>query len=258
MARFEVEHDALMDALSDLGHAPEVKGIWGAGEGDGPSVWLECTRCGERRRRFVPERWQAMSRQRTCHPVRQDAPGASGTIDGPTLEEMSVFFGRDTRDHQLMPRGGPDPSDHWGRRYARVRDGLIDRYLADAHQPEVWRFQVNSGEAGWVWWSLVRCTRCDHRNRIHRFPLAWTRYRGARCIPLTAGQLEDLVADKRHREARTGWLTIGTLLAGLGITVAGGFLTDNFVHPMLGVVGIAAGIGGVYFLAKAVRGWNRP
>jgi hypothetical protein len=77
-------------------------------------------------------------------------------------------------------------------------------------------------------------------------------------VPLTAAQLEDVVADKRHREARTGWLTIGTILAFLGVTVAGGFLAGDFVSPMLGVVGIAAGIGGVYFLAKAVRGWNRP
>jgi hypothetical protein len=261
MARFEAEHAALMDALTDLGHVPEVKGTWRAGEGGGPRAWLECTRCGERRRRFVPERWQLMSRQRTCRAVREGAPmvpEASGTLDGPTLEEMSVFFGRNTRDHQLMPAGGPDPSAQWGRRYERVRDEIIDRYIADAHQPEVWRFQVNSGEGGWVWWSLVRCARCDHRSRIHRFPLAWVRYRGTRCVPLTAGQLEDLVADKRHREARTGWLTIGTILALLGITVAGGFLTDDFVHPMLGVTGLAAGIGGVYFLLKAIRQWNRP
>lgn len=257
MARFEAEQAGLLVALTDLGHAPEVKGIWQTGEGGGARVWLECARCGERRRRFVPERWQLMSRQRACRALREDAPMEPGA-NGSTVEEMGVFFGRNTREHQLRPSGGPDPSAHWGRRYARVRDGLLDRYTSDLHQPEVWRLQVNSGEGGWVWWSLARCTRCDHRTRIHRFPLAWTRYRGGRCVPLTAGQLEDLVADKRHREARTGWLTIGTILALLGLSVAGGFITDDFVHPMLGVVGIAAGIGGVYFLAKAIRHWSRP
>jgi hypothetical protein len=74
---------------------------------------------------------------------------------------------------------------------------------------------------------------------------------------MTAAQLEELAADKRHRDARTGSLTIGSLLAGFGLTVAGGFLTDDFTHPMLALTGIAAGVGGVYILTKAIRNWNR-
>ena len=175
----------------------------------------------------------------------------SGSNDTP------VFFGRGSSSHQMMPPGGPDPSAHWGRRYERIRDEVIDRFLAAAHDPQVWRFEVSSGE-GSAWWSVVRCARCDYRTRIHRFPVSWARFRGSRCLPMTDGQLRDVVANKEHRATRTSRLTGGSIFALFSVAVVGMLVTEDYTHPMLRVLAVAAGAAAVYLFAKAIRNWHRP
>jgi hypothetical protein len=136
-------------------------------------------------------------------PARSDVPALT---DDAVSSDSPVFFARNTHSHEMMPAGGPDPSAHWGRRYERTRDDLVDRFLGDGHQPQVWRFRASSGEGGSVWVSMTRCARCDYRTRIHRFPSPWVRYRGEACVPKTDEELGDLAAGKAHREARSGWL----------------------------------------------------
>ena len=43
--------------------------------------------------------------------------------------DSPIFLARNTRSHQAMPPGGPDPSAHWGRRYERTRDDLLERFV---------------------------------------------------------------------------------------------------------------------------------
>lgn len=168
-----------------------------------------------------------------------------------------VFFARNSHHHEMMPAGGPDPSAHWGRRYEQTRDDLLDSYISDGHQPQVWRFKVVTGE-GSAWWSMARCARCDYRTRIHRFPLPWARYQGDACVPMTDEELGDLVARKAHREARSGWLFGGFISAVIAIGVLMMVLSGDHTRPMLRVLGVVAGVASVYWFAKAIRRWNEP
>ncbi len=185
------------------------------------------------------------------------AEGSAMTKE-PASGDPTVFFGRNTQHAEMMPAGGPDPSAHWGRRYEQARDGLLDRFISDAHQPQVWRFKVVTGEGGSAWWSMARCARCDYRTRIHRFPLPWARYRGDGCVPMTDDELGDLAARKAHREARSGWLTGAVISGGFAVAVVAKVLTDDYTHPMLAVLGVAAGVAAVYWFTRAIRRWNRP
>jgi hypothetical protein len=68
MDRMRRRQSDLLRALSESGHAPDVKGIFGfGGESSGSTqVWIECNRCRRKRRRWVPERWQPLSAETPC------------------------------------------------------------------------------------------------------------------------------------------------------------------------------------------------
>ncbi len=194
-------------------------------------------------------------------PSAVDEPSRAGgpaLAEDPLPDDTPVFFARNTYSHQMMPAGGPDPSAHWGRRYEHVRDDLLNRFIGDGHQPQVWRFRANSGEGGSFWVSMARCARCDYRTRIHRFPLAWVRYRGDACVPMTDEELGDLVARKEHREARSGWLLGAVLSAVFAVAVLMMVLSGDYTHPMLRVLGVVAGVASVYWFAKVIRRWTGP
>ena len=192
----------------------------------------------------------------------QSAADEPSRAERPALTEYStsgdppVFFARYSEHHEMMATGGPDPSAHWGRRYEQARDGLFDRFISDGHQPQVWRFKVVTGE-GSAWWSMARCARCDYRTRIHRFPLPWARYRGDACVPMSDEQLRDLATQQTHREARSRWLTGSGLSAAFAAAVVGNVLTDDYTHPMLVVLGVAAAVAAVFWFAKSIRSRNR-
>jgi hypothetical protein len=186
-------------------------------------------------------------------PARTRGPALT---EGATAGDETVFFARHTHSHEMMPAGGPDPSAHWGRRYEQTRDDLLDRFIGDGHQPQVWRFRANSGEGGSIWVSMARCARCDYRTRIHRFPLPWARYRGDPCVPMTDAQLGGLATQKAHREARSGWLLGAVLSAVMAVAVLMMVLSGDYTHPMLRVLGVVAAVAAVYWFTKAIRRWD--
>jgi hypothetical protein len=188
-------------------------------------------------------------------PTRTEGPALT---EDSTVGDMPAFFARHTHSHEMMPAGGLDPSAHWGHRYEQTRDDLLNRFIGDGHQPQVWRFRASGGEGGSFWVSMARCARCDYRTRIHRFPLPWARYRGGECVPMTDEELRDLAVRKAHREARSGWLVGAVFSALFAIAVLMMVLSDEYTHPMLRVLGVVAGIAAVYWFAKATRLWNRP
>ena len=62
--------------------------------------------------------------------------------------------------------------------------------------------------------ALVRCGRCDHRTRIHRFPRSWARYKGGACVPVSLEEFETTLEQQTTRERRLMfWIFSG--LAGL-------------------------------------------
>lgn len=174
-------------------------------------------------------------------------------VDDSESGDPPVFFPRNTSDHEMIPAGGPDPNTHWGRRYEPTRDHLLDGFVGDGHQPQIWRYMAHGIEGGSLRVSIVRCSRCDYRTQIHRFPVPWARYRGTACVPMTDEALRERAAHKSHREARSGWIIGAVISAGLALAVAGNVITDDNTHPMLRVLGVAAGVACLYNIGKVIR-----
>jgi ABC-type Fe3+-siderophore transport system permease subunit len=53
-------------------------------------------------------------------------------------------------------------------------------------------------------------------------------------------------------------LTGAVISAVFAVAVVGKALTDDYTHPMLLVLGVAAAVAAVFWFAKAIRSRNRP
>ncbi len=166
------------------------------------------------------------------------------------------FFPRGTYDHEMMRAGVPDPNAHWGRRYERTRDDLVDRFAGDGHQAQVWGYKA-SNQGGRFSFSLARCERCDYRTRIHRFPLPWARYKGDACIPLTAEELRVLASQKALRRARAAWLLGAVFSAVFAALYLLAFLFKETPTSSSDWVFLVVFLGvPVYAITHTIRRWN--